>query len=450
LIGGALKKGRDLPGALASYQAAIADYEKVDSSKTFWQRGLSLAHRDVGLILEDQGDLAGALASYRASQGVEERLTRIDPADDVYQGSVAWSHRGIAGVLQKQGNLTDALASYRAALAIDEEQLEAKPGDTERQKQVAVDHSNVGNSQLRLGDLAGALSSYRAALAGYGKLEPDTAATQESLRSAHYYIGYILHAQGNLAGALASFQAGLALNERLASADPGNADRQRAVCSSRILIGKVLHDQGRLPQALASYSAAEDIAQRRFKEEPRSSVWASNLASAYSGLAEVRFVGGDRAGALALWRKALTIVEASTVTVEEEEIKSAGKPGPKTAAALTSVEWRALLARDTSKVISAWERAGALVPELNPAHHINRAHAFLFRNRLHEARAIYLANKSKLINGSAAELVIADDFRALRRAGLTHPMMREVEVALGVAPAQVGQSVTAASHRAGK
>jgi hypothetical protein len=46
--------------------------------------------------------------------------------------------------------------------------------------------------------------------------------------------------------------------------------------------------------------------------------------------------------------------------------------------------------------------------------------------------------------------VIADDFRALRRAGLTHPMMHEVEVALGVAPAPVGRSAAAALHGVGK
>jgi tetratricopeptide (TPR) repeat protein len=139
--------------------------------------------------------------------------------------------------------------------------------------------------------------------------------------------------------------------------------------------GEVLHDQGHIPEALASYSAAQDIAERRFKGDPRSSGWAGDLARAYGGLAEVRFATGDRAGALSLWRKALTVVEASAATVEEDEIKSAGKPGAKTASALTSVEWGALLARDTSKAIAVSERARALVPELDAAHHINRAHA---------------------------------------------------------------------------
>src|SRR5262249_50915468 len=160
------------------------------------------------------------------------------------------------------------LASYRAALAIDEERLKAKPGDIRRQQQVANDHSNVGDVLMKLGDRAGALSRHRAALAGYGKLDPDAAATLESLRSTHYNIGYILRLQGDLAGALTSFEAGLAANERLAAIDSGNSGRQRAVWSSHATIGEVLQDQGRLADALAHYAAAQGIAEGRSKADP--------------------------------------------------------------------------------------------------------------------------------------------------------------------------------------
>ena len=81
---------------------------------------------------------------------------------------------------------------------------------------------------------------------------------------------------------------------------------------------------------------------------------------------------------------------------------------------------------------------------------IGHAHVLLFRNRLREARALYLKNKGKgkFVDGSTWEEVIADGFRELRRAGLAHPMMREVEVALDVAPTQVSQSAAADAHRA--
>jgi hypothetical protein len=108
---------------------------------------------------------------------------------------------------------------------------------------------------------------------------------------------------------------------------------------------------------------------------------------------------------------------------------------------------------EPSKTLAARERARALVPELSVGHEINHAHALLLRNRPHEARALYLANKGKgkLFNGTPWEQVIADDFQALRRAGLGRPMMREVEIALGVAPAQAGQPpATTTARKAAK
>jgi hypothetical protein len=167
-------------------------------------------------------------------------------------------------------------------------------------------------------------------------------------------------------------------------------------------------------------------------------------------VAGVRFANGDRSGALALWRKALAVVEASAVAVEQDEIKRSGKPGTKTADALREVGWNALIARDVAKAAAAWARWSTLAPDRWPD--VGRAHVLLFGNRLPEARALYLKYKGKgtLVDGRPWEQVIAQDFQALRRVGLARPMMREVEVALGVAPAQVNPTATAAAHRAGK
>jgi len=119
--------------------------------------------------------------------------------------------------------------------------------------------------------------------------------------------------------------------------------------------------------------------------------------------------------------------------------------GSMPAAVFTNTTW-ALFAREPSKALAAWERAHAFVPELNASHEINRAHALLFLNHQREAKAVYLENKGKP-NGTALKQTIEDDFRALRRAGLTHPMMHEVEVALGVAPTQASRSAAATAHR---
>jgi tetratricopeptide (TPR) repeat protein len=493
-----LEKSGDRPGALVSYQAQRAICERllsIDPANPFYQNSLALSYRAIGLVQSRQGDHAGALASYQEAVAIDQRLVASDPANISFQGGLGFDQRLMGGALAARGDLPGALASYRAAVAsygktdpgdglsqwnlavthmllgqvlqnqgdlagaltsyrtmqnVGEHIVRLEPGNASYQGNLALAQNLIGDMMTKQGNLADALVSYQAALSSYGKLDPDNAATREALRSARYSIGYVLQMQGDLAGALASFQAGLAINQRLASAEPGNTDRQRAVWSSHILIGDVLYDQGHLAEALASYAVAQDIAENRSKAEPDDSGWKRNLAASYRSVAGVRLANGDRTGALALWHKALAVVEASAVAVEQDEIKSAGKPGAKTADALRQVGWNALIARDVTKAAAAWARWSTLAPDRWPE--VGRAHVLLFRNRLPEARALYLKYKGKgtLVDGRPWEQVIANDFQALRRAGLARPMMREVEVALGVAPAQVNQSGAATAHRAGK
>jgi hypothetical protein len=56
----------------------------------------------------------------------------------------------------------------------------------------------------------------------------------------------------------------------------------------------------------------------------------------------------------------------------------------------------------------------------------------MFLERGKESKALYLAHKGKPVSGRLWERVIVDDFIEFRKAGLTHPMMAEIEKELGV------------------
>ena len=68
---------------------------------------------------------------------------------------------------------------------------------------------------------------------------------------------------------------------------------------------------------------------------------------------------------------------------------------------------------------------------------MNRVHALMFLGRAEDAKALYLAHKGgQVISGrgfpTTWERAIAEDFAEFRKAGLTHPMMAEIEMELGV------------------
>jgi hypothetical protein len=58
---------------------------------------------------------------------------------------------------------------------------------------------------------------------------------------------------------------------------------------------------------------------------------------------------------------------------------------------------------------------------------MNRAHALMFLGRADEARALYLRYRGMKVGEKSWEAVILEDFADLRKAGLTHPLMDEIE-----------------------
>ena len=132
------------------------------------------------------------------------------------------------------------------------------------------------------------------------------------------------------------------------------------------------------------------------------------------------------------YAEAMALQEQIAARVEGEEAKSAGMPGKNTAGELINLAWQALLAGDPRKAFAACERslalqAGDLYAE------INRAHALMYLDRGADARTVYEARKADLFPDKRPwPQVVVEDFAELRKAGREHPLMAEVEAALGI------------------
>jgi TPR repeat protein len=136
------------------------------------------------------------------------------------------------------------------------------------------------------------------------------------------------------------------------------------------------------------------------------------------------------------YAEALQLQEALAAKVEAAETGREGKPGEETAQALHSVAWYALFERQFTKALTISNRAHALFPD-DFTIEANRAHALMFLERGKESKALYLAHKGKPVSEQDARLwehVIVEDFAEFRKAGLTHPMMADIEKELGVSP----------------
>jgi TPR repeat protein len=151
-------------------------------------------------------------------------------------------------------------------------------------------------------------------------------------------------------------------------------------------------------------------------------------ASAIAALQNLSIREAAEAGRYA---EALQMQEALAAKVEAVESKRKDKPGEQTAQELKGVAWHALFAREFRKAFTVADRAHALLPnELTIE--ACRAHALMFLGRGKESKALYLAHKGKEQAGKPWERTIVEDFAEFRKAGLTHPMMADIEKELGV------------------
>jgi hypothetical protein len=59
----------------------------------------------------------------------------------------------------------------------------------------------------------------------------------------------------------------------------------------------------------------------------------------------------------------------------------------------------------------------------------NRAHALMLIGRVDEARVLYLRYRGEknVLSGKPWESLVLEDFAEMRKAGLTHPLMDEIE-----------------------
>jgi TPR repeat protein len=132
--------------------------------------------------------------------------------------------------------------------------------------------------------------------------------------------------------------------------------------------------------------------------------------------------------------EALRLEEAFAAKLEAEETKRDGKHDEQVATELNQAVWYALLATEYTKGLAIAHHAHTLFPS-NLMIETNRAHALMFMGHDEEAKALYLAHKGEPIpevNNQLWEQAIAEDFAKLRKAGLTYPMMADIEKELGI------------------
>jgi tetratricopeptide (TPR) repeat protein len=179
---------------------------------------------------------------------------------------------------------------------------------------------------------------------------------------------------GDQAGALAAYQESVDIARKLVALDQGNAAAQRGLFVSLHKVGDVKLQTGDQATALAAYQESLDIARKLVAQDPGNAQAQSDLVNALGSTADAALLVKDYANALALSDEATTLAPDQLWLYD------------------------------------------------------NRATALMLLGRTDEARAVYLAYRGKMANPTMPwEQAVEDGFVELRKAGVSNPLMDEIE-----------------------
>src|SRR6185437_2635053 len=249
--------------------AIVSRHAAVEASQAA-QRRQKQAETLVGFMLGDLNDKLAQASRLDIMQSVDDKAMAYFqslPATDVTDEALeqrAKALEKIGSVRLDQGNLSGAMESYRAALQLSGRLAEEAPGDAARQVAHARSWSFVGMTDWYQGKLdaawrdfesarnilleargqpVAAAGAYRNVLSLTHELvaaNPDKTDWASALGDAHNNLGKLALQRGDLAEAVAEYRADDAIETRLAAADLRNNDQRENMLRVRAILGRTL------------------------------------------------------------------------------------------------------------------------------------------------------------------------------------------------------------------
>ena len=389
----------------------IIEVTSANPDNVAFERRRAYFYRRLGDLMMAKGDIGEATKTFGVSRGILDRLVRWAGEDaEGVQDDLAVTYGKEGDAELARGNIDGAQEAYRKKaeilkrapkplvqpdIIVDEAGLHAsliveggrEVAPVSKEADLFASQLEIGNILMAKGDTVGALEAYQGSvpiMEQMAKVNPGNVVWQLNLSIAHNSIGDVFAAQNKLDEAVKWYRDSLAIRERLTDIDPSNANWQYALTVSLGRVGDVLKKQGKQLEALAVYEKALAIDDRLLQVDPKNVLWQTSLSDD----------ANDVAG----------------------------------------VSYRLVLAGEFTKALEASDHAIAAIPDtIWP--YINRAHALMFLGREDEARALYLKYRGtqKAQGDRTWNDIVRVDFAEMRQAGHTHPLMDEIETALGEA-----------------
>ena len=113
-------------------------------------RDRSVLLNGIGDVQKEQGDLSGALESYRAAMAIRERLAKADPDNAGWQRDLSVSHEKVGDIEDAGGDIVAAIASYEKSLPIAQGLADRFPQNPQYQSDIKITKHRLAQLRSKL------------------------------------------------------------------------------------------------------------------------------------------------------------------------------------------------------------------------------------------------------------------------------------------------------------
>jgi eukaryotic-like serine/threonine-protein kinase len=281
----------DTQGAAESYRKALAisaALARADGRDTQAQRYLARSYQSLGEVLAQLGKATEAVAEVRKAAEIFATLLRDTPRDRDLRVELADCYQSLGDLqghsgLQNLGDRAGALDSYRRAMAVFDAMAAESPGDQKARAGAAVMRIRIADMQQGQGDLDAALENYRGARERAHSLaaeDPTNDRFRRILALSYRKLADLESERGELGQALQNARSAAGINQALAAADPTNAQASANFALSVTTLADLLNKTGNSGGALDEYRQAIAILEKLSAAAPTNLFMRGQLAEA--------------------------------------------------------------------------------------------------------------------------------------------------------------------------
>jgi non-specific serine/threonine protein kinase/serine/threonine-protein kinase len=269
----------DAQGAVESYRKALAisaALARADGTDAQARRYLARSHQSLGEVLPLLGKASDGVTNLRKASEIFAMLVRQRPHDRDLRVALADCYQALGdlqghGELQNLGDRAGALDSYRKAVAVFDAMAVENPADQKARGGAAVMRTRIGDMQQAAGDWDGALGNYRGAMQRAQSLaaeDPGNDRFRRILALCHRKLADLESRRGNLAEALQHADSAADINRVLVSADPDNAQASANFALSLTTLADLRIKSGNSRDGLEAYRQAIAILEKQSAAAP--------------------------------------------------------------------------------------------------------------------------------------------------------------------------------------